>query len=164
MKEIKTFCGKYTILIDDEDYELINKYSWVVCRDKLKREVAVKTNVWDSETKKTKQIPIHQIILKSKFIDHIDSDPFNNQKSNLRKCNQSQNCKNRSIQKGNKSGFKGVFFQKKLGKWRAQISLKNKPKHIGCFTDPVKAAMAYNEAAKLHYGEFAKLNIIPCVV
>lgn len=60
--------------------------------------------------------------------------------------------------KKNTSGYKGVYFDKKRKKYRAVTSIKNKPKHLGCFTCPIEAALAYDKAAREIHGKYAILN------
>jgi hypothetical protein len=60
----------------------------------------------------------------------------------------------------NKSGYKGVYFNKRDSNWRARIQLNKKEIHIGCYINIKDAARAYNEAALKYHGEFANLNKI----
>ena len=95
-------------------------------------------------------------------VDHIDRNKLNNDVSNLRWCSYSQNGINKSKLLSVKTSFcKGVF--KQAQKWIAQISLDGKRKHIGSFESEVQAANAYNNAAIIHFKEFACLNKIPPV-
>jgi hypothetical protein len=59
----------------------------------------------------------------TKGIDHIDGDRSNNRLSNLRLCNQSQNCLNTKISPSNKSGVKGVCYDPSSSArpWRAYV-------------------------------------------
>jgi hypothetical protein len=57
--------------------------------------------------------------------------------------------------KTNSSGFKGVTFDKDLGKWKAQIEHHGKHEYLGVFVDPAVAHQAYCAAAKMYHGEFA---------
>lgn len=59
----------------------------------------------------------------------------------------------------NKSGYFGVYFEKKRKKWRATIKSDRKTKFLGYFDCPEKAAVAYDSAAReLHGEEYAKQN------
>lgn len=96
----------------------------------------------------------------NKFIDHIDENKRNNRIENLRIANNGQNMQNRDKQKNNKSGYKGVCWNKCSKKWHAQISCKGVKHSIGFFKTKVDAAIAYNDAAKKLHKGFQKLNII----
>ena len=65
---------------------------------------------------------------------------------------------NRRSQKNNKSGFRGVSWDKVQCRWVAQIKVNKRHIHLDRFDDEIKAARAYNEAAKTYFGEFASLN------
>lgn len=167
MKEIiKKYNGNLYTIIFDDDFENKND-NWLIAFNKNKSVRCVYKNKWDKINKKNIWIYAHRVITNAKkghTVDHIDCNPLDNQKSNLRICSQAENSKNRSIQKGNKSGFKGVHFHNLTQKWRAQISINNKPKHIGLYVTKELAAQAYNEMAKELYKDFAKLNDVQCVV
>jgi len=44
--------------------------------------------------------------------------------------------------------------------WTSRITKDGKEIHIGCFTTPEDAALAYNKKAKELFGEFATLNVV----
>lgn len=58
----------------------------------------------------------------------------------------------------NKSGFRGVCFNKELKKWKAHIYFNGKQKYLGSFTDPSVAASIYDAKAKELLGDAARLN------
>ena len=88
-------------------------------------------------------------------IDHINRDGFDNKWENLRELTQKQNSENRSIAKNNTSGHPGVDWAKKLGKWRARITVNYKGFHIGYFDTKEKAIEAYrNKADEVHTHNF----------
>lgn len=91
-------------------------------------------------------------------VDHIDGDPLNNSKSNLRLCGQAQNSRNRPATAYSSTGYKGVF--KVRGRYRAIICKNYKNIHLGYFTSAEEAALAYNKAAVEHHGEFAWLSTV----
>jgi hypothetical protein len=90
------------------------------------------------------------------YIDHINGDPTDNRKLNMRLCTLSQNSQNRRSLVDRK--YKGIYFCKNRKNWVAQISINGKTKNIGRFLTDKQAAIAYNEQAKIHHGEFARLN------
>ena len=106
-------------------------------------------------------ILMHRFIMNAEKgfdVDHGDSDGLNNQKYNLKICTHAENMRNMKKPSHNTSGFKGVHFYKSRNKWTAQIQVNLKTIHLGYFKCPILAAEKYNEAAKIHFGEFAKLN------
>ena len=115
---------------------------------------------------KTELFRVHRIIyfLKTKqniddfFIDHIDGNPTNNKISNLRCATNQQNCCNKKKTKKYTSKYKGVSWDKKEKKWRAQICFNYQKNCLGFFEFESDAALAYDKAAKKHHNSFAFLN------
>lgn len=94
-----------------------------------------------------------------KLIDHIDGNPSNNRILNLREANQVENMRNQKMKVSNTSGFVGVYFDKRKGKWMARVTLQNgKLSFLGYFPTAELASAAYQEAAKSIYGEFYKVT------
>lgn len=91
-------------------------------------------------------------------VDHKDGNPLNNLKNNLRICTASQNTRNSRRKRNSISQYKGVSFFKRDQKWKAEIYINGKNSFLGLFINEIDAAKAYNTAAILHFGEFAKLN------
>jgi len=90
-----------------------------------------------------------------KDVDHLDGDPSNNRLVNLREATCSQNVGNARRSKANTSGFKGVTWHKRLGKWQAQIMVDRCNHHLGYHLTAEAAHVAYCAAAHLHFKEFA---------
>lgn len=164
-KSIKS--EKFYAIVDDEDFEYLNTFRWSLTYNKAGNKYAT----CHDKTKKTKcgkysaKIKMHRMILKltdSKILcDHIDGDGLNNQKSNLRIANRTQNARNRSANKNSSSKYIGVSAHTQHGKtkWCARIQKGEKQKYLGIFETQQEAAIAYDNAAKILYGEFAKINI-----
>lgn len=91
-------------------------------------------------------------------VDHRDGDGLNNADDNLRVCTSTQNKANRSKQKNNKSGFKGVRWHERDGGYEANIQFNYKPIYLGRFETAQDAAKAYDAKAIELYGEFANTN------
>ena len=79
-------------------------------------------------------------------IDHINRDPSDNRIENLRDVEQKFNTRNQKVSKYNKSGYPGVYWNEPSKKWRAQIHLDNKCRHIGVFDSKSEAIKARQEA------------------
>ena len=93
-------------------------------------------------------------------VDHINGNRFDNSKENLRWVTIRENGMNQVKHKNSISIYKGVSFKKQNKLFRAHISINGRLTHLGYFKNEIDAAKAYNEAAALHFGEFARLNII----
>lgn len=91
-------------------------------------------------------------------IDHINGDRKDNRISNLRLATNAQNAANSRRRAHNTSGFKGAFFHKRRNRWMAQIGVNGRQFHLGYFDTPEAAHAAYCEAAREHYGEFARAS------
>ncbi len=110
-----------------------------------------------------KLLLMHSVVYQWRFgalpkgttVDHRDRDGFNNLTSNLRPATIYQQRSNRKKPSNNTSGYKGVFLQKKSGRWFTQVGCKGKVYYGGCFDTPEEAAEKYVEMSELLHGEFA---------
>lgn len=163
MREIPLTQGKVA-LVDDEDYDYLMQWKWKINNDGY-AVAYTRDHLFPGHSRPIKIASLmHREIFKhplNLIVDHIDGDRLNNTRVNLRICTQSENSKNRCVPKNNKSGFKGVCWSKRSGKWVAQLTANGRVMHLGLFTCPTAAALVYNAAAIKHHGEFAKLNQIP---
>lgn len=87
-------------------------------------------------------------------IDHINRDPSDNRIENLRLADKSQNSANGPTPATNKSGYRGVSWNPRAGKWLAQIVIRGKQTYLGSFADKELARAAYDRAATESFGEF----------
>lgn len=157
MKTITTRSG-HEILIDDEDFDKVKHITWGVLRAKQTNYACGRNK--GVACKDKKMYLIHRIIMDAPdgiFVDHIDRNGLNNQKSNLRICTNAQNLWNRKATHG-KSKYKGVCLTGKS--WFARVCKNGEKFYIGSFKTEELAALAYNAAATELFGEFARLNVI----
>ncbi len=168
MKEIQ-LNGKHgngkAVQVDDEDYEYLKNEPWYITI-RPKQIAYPRTSRWNKEKRKSIPIMMHRIIMNVNDpkiqIDHIDRNPLNNQKSNLRIVTASQNQANRA--KSNRSdvskyiGVKKTIYKDRVY-WRAVYRGDGKFKSISCKSE-VEAALQYNEMVKARMGEYAVINII----
>lgn len=99
---------------------------------------------------KTGHWPKHQV-------DHRDGDRANNSWPNLRKASETENCRNKKNALG-KVPFKGVNYEKRVGKYRARIVTDFGRKSLGLFDTALEAAIAYDEASMVEHGRFSVTN------
>lgn len=79
-------------------------------------------------------------------LDHINRVKDDNRLCNLRAVSHQENMWNTTKQKINKSGYAGVSWKAKIGKWVAQIGLNGTRRHIGYFDTKEEAHAAYVRA------------------
>lgn len=140
-------------IVDDEDFELLSKSSWHL----VNKHYATRMTI-DGSTKL-----MHRLILnvpKEMHTDHINHNGLDNRKSNLRICSNSENIRNRKINKNNTSGYKGVSWSANMKKWRSAIGFEGKVIVLGHFKDKKKAAISYNLASDKYHKEYSYKNII----
>lgn len=154
--------GIFIASIDDEDYDVVSKYNWVIEIRRGDRQYAIasiKVGV-----NKFKHIYLHRLIMgfpKGLVVDHIDHNGLNNRKNNLRIATHRNNSSNQKVNKANTSGYKGVHYYKGYKKYSVTIMANGKQIFGGYFLDKTDAAKKYNELAIEYHGEFAYLNKIP---
>lgn len=91
-------------------------------------------------------------------IDHINGDKSDNRICYLRISSHQQNMFNMKKKSTNKSGVKGVHFDKRCNKWRAQTSINKKRVHIGLFDTIESAEKAISEFMVVNHKEFVNLG------
>jgi len=160
MKNIKLTQGKIA-LVDDECFQIINKYKWHTKTSSNGKRFYAKCCIWDKKEKKYNRIYMHRMILnvpKGFECDHIDRNGLNNQTSNLRICTSSQNSSNTELSYNPVSRYRGVTTNGE--KWKTIITKNNEKIYLGIFKSRHLAAVAYNVGALKYHGEFARLNEI----
>ena len=107
-------------------------------------------------------ISLHHFILgrppKGFIVDHINGNPSDNRRANLRFCRHSENMKNRRKSRASMSPYKGIWLQRNTGAWRVQIECDGTRIDLGTFKDAEAAARQYDRAARVFHGEFARTN------
>ena len=146
--------GTHLVMVDDEDYDFVSTFTWRV--NKTGKRFRAVTNI-DRQA-----VTMHRLIFHfpEYSIDHIDGNPLNNQKTNLRRATHTQNMHNCSGHRDSKTGFKGVSFNNGKNKYEAKIMFMGKTFLLLRSKDIAECVMAYNNAAKKYFGEFAYLNKI----
>lgn len=145
-------------MVDDEDYDFLIQWKWSATFTKCTFYAKRSGRGGDQR----KSIMMHREIINAQsgvFVDHKDHNGLNNQRSNLRICTPTQNMFNK-VGYG-RSKYNGVSYDRARDKWVAAISIEKKQTYIGRFKTEVEAAIAFNELALKHRGEFANLNVIP---
>lgn len=145
--------GEHAI-VDDEDFELLCNHKWHIV-----------TKGYAASRIDNHIIRMHRLILGLSYndgfqVDHINHNPLDNRKCNLRVCTDLQNCANRRRRRDNVSGYKGVRWNVPAKKWQARIQCEGRSYHLGIFNKIEEAVNAYNTKAHELFGEFAYTDSI----
>lgn len=141
-------------LVDQCDVERLSPWCWWAIRDGRSLYAIHYLKVEGQ----SRQIRMHRFLLNVSpgiLVDHRDGNGLNNTRANLRIASIAENNRNRKAISA-RAGFKGV---RAVGpKWRAEIRRGTDRLHLGMFSTPTEAAIAYDAAALDLFGEFACLN------
>ncbi len=161
MKEIQLTQGKVA-LVDDDDFDFLSQWKWHLM--KVKTITYAVRSKKDYSTGHEKVWFMHREILGLKtykenpvVVDHKDRNGLNNQKNNLRLATSSDNNANSYKNRG-KSTYKGVSKIGSRGYWVAQLVRDGIKHFLGGYAEEKEAAIAYDNAARKYFGEFAHLN------
>lgn len=92
-------------------------------------------------------------------VDHINGDRSDNRWENLRLATRSQNTINRQRSLPKASGLpQGVYRDRK--RFKAQIKVDGRKRHLGCYATPDEAHTAYLAAAQQHFGGFLPPRLV----
>lgn len=158
--EIALTRGKVA-LVDDEDYEALSRFKWHTKRNRNHTFYAARSIKVRKDGRPTVvTIRMHRQILQANdchLVDHWDGNGLNNRRSNLRIATAQQNAANRRKPSAanSTSCFKGV--RKNRNTWEAMITVEGRTVIRRC-SDPLEAALLYDEMAIQAHGEFACIN------
>lgn len=127
-------------LYDPEDEGLASESTW-----RLSTHGYVMRNSWN----KTKERFFHRAVLGAKpgeDVDHINGNPLDNRRANLRIVTRAENLQNRArLTKINTSGYRGVSFCKQTKRWRGKAQINGRLYHVGRFATAEEAGEAVRQ-------------------
>jgi hypothetical protein len=138
------------VLIDEELYYDIIKYTWQVNK-----------NNYINGRVNGKTLKLHRYIMDytgDDCVDHINGNKLDNRRCNLRIVTCLQNSMNKLKSANCSSKYIGVTYAKDRNKWRAFISVNGEKKHLGQYINEIDAAKARDNATKIYFKEYGKLN------
>jgi len=143
---------KTTFEVNDDDYFMLQTFSWYSQKGYAKAHKTINGV--------NKGVFMHRLIIDAApgtIVDHIDKNPLNNKRSNLRIATPSENSHNREKKKGCTSRHYGICFGDNY--YKAYITKEFKTIQKS-FIYEIDAVLFYNKTAKKLYNDFANLNII----
>lgn len=133
-------------IVDIDMIQEVQAYSWY-CNSKGPHKYAA---CWRGG----KNVLLHRLVMPDvKEVDHINGDTLDCRRANLRAVTRSQNTLNRKPNVGHER--KGATFDKRRGRWMAQIRVDKKAYHLGMFDTKEQAYDAYDAASLRLCGEYA---------
>lgn len=90
------------------------------------------------------------------MVDHRNCGGLDNRWANLRAATKAQNATNTGPRADNTTGLKGVSFDRRRGKWFAQIKAAGRGKFLGYHATPAEAHAAYSAASVRYHGEHGR--------
>lgn len=152
----------YHAIVDICDSDLA-EINWQAVTTSKKHTVYAYGGVYDDERRIVRR-PMHQVVYEriigrkisaGELVDHINRNGLDCRRQNLRLATNTQNSANQRRRITNKSGYKGVSLNKRLGRWRAQLQFNGKKVPLGHYDTPELAHAAYVAKATEMFGEFA---------
>lgn len=155
-----TISGKFSetkVYLDDVDYHLVKDYTWWI------NKKGTYYQVYTQIARET--IILSRFLLgvtdKEIVVDHIDRNPLNNCRSNLRTATRAQNSYNTGIKISNTSGAVGVDYRKDRKKWRATIRVGGIKLSLGHFNSLQEAEEFRNLVAAEWFGNWCPVYFNP---
>ncbi|PAE20516.1 hypothetical protein CHH80_10915 [Bacillus sp. 7504-2] len=140
----------YEVMIDTDDLELVSNFkgTWHLDnRGYIRRVIQQRVEL------------LHRLITnppKDMVVDHIDCNPLNNRRSNLRIVTWGQNTQNITSNKRSKVGIRGVSLDNRWNpRWRARLRVDGKDINLGYY-DTKEEAEAAVIKGRAKYFPFSK--------
>lgn len=146
--------GGDVALVDEADFWVLADYAWFLM------------NGYACAWIDGRGVLMHRIVAAAPSglqTDHINGDTLDNRRANLRVCTVEQNHANRRKPRHHAgrpttSRYKGVMWVARESAWVAHITVSGQRAYLGRFSDESAAARAYDDAARKHFGAFARVN------
>lgn len=136
---------------DLDDYDKVKEYYW-----------RSDSNGYLKSRNKDRDVYLHRHLMKEDLqenlvVDHINGNPKDNRKENLRVTTQGQNSYNHKKRNNNTSGVTGVCFNKNKMKWQATIKYNKKQIFLGYFKEFDDAVKTRKEAEEKYFKEYRRI-------
>ena len=153
---IRLPCGRF-FMIDDADLHFLEGRDWF---SRIGSRGNKTIHVRGRKHRGASEIGLARLILglrRGEVVDFKNLDGLDCRRENIRKTTRA--IGNRHVKKKRKQKkYKGVFFDRRRGKYYAQLAVGGRRYYGGHFDDPYLAAVAYDLLAIKHHKEFALTN------
>ena len=149
----------YEAVIDAADVPLVAVGNWYA-NPSTRDDGSILTVYAKRDFGKVRSVRLHRYLLnagEADLVDHIDGDGLNNRRTNLRLVTSAQNAWNTRLRVDNASGYKGVFWDADIMRYRARINARKQSHSLGTFRCITAAALAYAKASRGLHGDFGRL-------
>jgi hypothetical protein len=167
MSRIVPLTRGHVAIVDDEDCERLSVMSWTyVHKHGSQIEGDGYATHYYRVGRKVHATSMHKFLMSppaGMLVDHWNGNGLDNRRHNLRVCTHAENMRNRKMHRNNKTGFKGVTDEsgKTLPRFRSVITINKRQVGLGKFRTAMDAAIAYDNAARVFHGSFARPNLPP---
>ncbi|NLF02336.1 MAG: hypothetical protein GX601_15300 [Anaerolineales bacterium] len=144
----------YVTLVDDADYPTVSRWKWQYVGNSYAGRFVITDG-------KSKCVYLHRFLLDAppdQRVDHINGDPLDNRRENLRLVTARQNVQNSRCAHHSLSGQKGVAWYRRKERWHVRITVDGERLHLGYYRDLETAALLYDAAARHFFGAYARPN------
>jgi len=139
-------------IVDSDMYDLLNSFKW-----NLNSNGYLIGEVITHESRKPRKVQMHRFIMglehgDNKFVDHVNGNPLDNRRSNLRLATPAENAQNLpTLNKIGASQYRGVTKSPTKDKWIANGGLNGRSYYLGTFDTEIEAARYAAAWRRTHY-------------
>lgn len=131
----------YVTVVDEADFDYLSQWNWSVTVNGYAQR-----SYKNLTTGKKGIMYLHRQIMMppdGMDVDHINRNRLDNRRSNLRICNRAINLLNKGPEPSNTSGYRGVYLDKRNGRWRVRMKWQGRYKTFGGYDTALEASNVY---------------------
>lgn len=140
-------------IIDFEDLEKVKYHKWRLSHSHVVTGLPARGTQRDL-SHIILNLSLEKLREENVVVDHINGNPLDNRKVNLRICSQGKNILNKSFTSNNTSGFIGVSYRRDRNKYDPEIRFNGNRCHLGYTTTLEEAVYKRYIAEELVFKDF----------
>ena len=145
-RRVRLSGGRYAF-VDARDYSRVRAFRWYLLSGR-----------YACATVGRRKVLMHVLISGQSWPDHRDGNGLNNRRRNLRPGSGGRNQQNARLRWNSTTGYKGVYLDRRTGRYYAQIKFQRHVLSLGTFGAAADAAHAYDAAARRLFGVYGRFN------